>query len=78
MDIYDESGTEKFLSNQIQKVARYEISRRQYDEKILAEKLNILPIGAKNLLEQKEWPIRTAIQVADALGLGLSLRAWIL
>jgi hypothetical protein len=73
MAIYKQSKTEKALGLQIQKAVRYEISRRNYDEKILAEKLNLLPVGVKNLLEFEEWPLYTAIRVAEALCLVIRL-----
>ena len=73
MDIYEQSKTEESFSQQIQRAALYKIERRKYDEKTLAEKLGLLPIGAKNLLGQKEWDIRMAIHIAEALGLRMRI-----
>ena len=74
MNIDKESKTEKSLSQQIQRAALYQILLHKYDEKTLAKKLDILPIGAKNLLERKSWSIREAIQVAEALGLRMQIK----
>jgi len=74
MHSYNKSKTEESLSQQIQRAALYKILRRRYDEKTVAEKLGVTIIDAEELLKLGEWPLRTAIRVAEALGLRIQIK----
>ena len=62
---------ENKLSKQLQEAIRNKIDNNNWDENVLAEKLELLPSGVTNLLDRKEWPISTTIRVASALNINL-------
>jgi hypothetical protein len=39
----------------------------------LADRLDLLPSGARMLIERKVWPLEESVRVADSLGIALTL-----
>ena len=72
LELYRPAEMEKRLSGKLQEAVRKKIEKKEWNEKILAQKLDLLPIGVKNLLERKEWSINTSMRVAAALKINLS------
>lgn len=71
------SATEELQRNferQVREALADEITRQEMSPDELAEVLDMLPSGARALLERDRWSLRTALRVADGLGLSLEAR----
>ena len=50
-----------------------EIERRRVTPEQLAERLDLLPVGAEVLLAQQDWALETAFRVAEVVGLRVNV-----
>jgi plasmid maintenance system antidote protein VapI len=58
---------EKDICEALKKAVDRKILKEKWSERQVADKLGLLPTGAKALVRKESWTIETAIRVADAL-----------
>jgi hypothetical protein len=59
--------TEVAFQQKLRDFVKREIERRQLTVDDVAKELNLLPSGARALLERQVWPIETGLRVAQQL-----------
>ena len=59
--------------SKLQQSVRAALAGRQLTLENLAERLNLLPVGAEVLLAQKDWPLETSFMIAEAIGLEIEI-----
>ena len=57
------------VRSELQRRIRAAILEQRIVLEDLAQRLNLLPVGAEVLLAQKDWSLETAFMIAEALGL---------
>jgi hypothetical protein len=73
VDLIEESASEQELCDRLGRAALTEIERRDLDEPLLAQPLNLSKLGVYWLLENESWPLTLAYRVNEALGLTINM-----
>ena len=71
--LYTVSQKEMDFSSQLRTAVLQKIKKSSWDNNSVAERLELLPSGVKMLLDRESWPVETAIRVAAALDIPLSI-----
>jgi len=65
--------SERIVQQELHERIKDEIRRRGMTFEQLASELNILPVGARALMERSLWPIETALRIAQLLKINMRL-----
>jgi hypothetical protein len=72
--LYAVSQKEIDFSSQLRNAVLNKIKKSSWDNRFIAERLELLPSGVQVLLDRDSWPVETAIRIATALDISLSIR----